>query len=112
MDSALDPVTNAQPTAPDAGTDSGTVVNSSQSPPLADRPSQHTSTEQSQPVAESHPPAPTPSTTESSESVEHAYWAEFDVDTSAPDEEEVREIEAAENDYSAYDCKFHPLRGM
>ncbi|KAJ5831731.1 Zinc finger RING-type [Penicillium riverlandense] len=103
MDSAPGPVTNAQPTAPDAGTDSGTVVNSSQSPQLADQPSQDTSTEQSQPVAESHPPAPTPSTTESSESVEHAYWTEFDVDTSAPDEEEVKEIEAAENDYSAYD---------
>lgn len=35
--------------------------------------------------------------------VEHAYWAEFEEDTTTPDEEELKEIEGAEADYSARD---------
>ena len=35
---------------------------------------------------------------------EHPYWAEIEEDTSAPDEEELKEIEAGQGDLSAYEC--------
>lgn len=39
---------------------------------------------------------------------EHAYWAEFEEDTSLPNEDEMKEIEsAADGDYSAYECELH-----
>lgn len=34
---------------------------------------------------------------------EHAYWAEFEEDTTLPDEEELKEIDGADADYSACD---------
>lgn len=34
---------------------------------------------------------------------EHAYWAEFEEDTTLPGEEELKEIESADADYSARD---------
>jgi len=48
------------------------------------------------------PPPPT----QPSEEVEHAYWADIEEDTTTPDEEELKEIDAAEADYSARDCTF------
>ncbi|KAJ6007318.1 hypothetical protein N7540_011294 [Penicillium herquei] len=38
-----------------------------------------------------------------SDETEHAYWAEFEEDNSSPDEEELKEIDSAEADYSACD---------
>lgn len=36
---------------------------------------------------------------------EPAYWADIEEDTSAPDEAELKEIESADGDYSALECK-------
>ncbi|KAJ5223250.1 hypothetical protein N7468_007792 [Penicillium chermesinum] len=46
------------------------------------------------------PSAPVPN---SASDTEHAYWAEFEEDTTLPDEEELKEIEGADADYSACD---------
>ena len=56
---------------------------------------------------ESHPRPPMPpSATQPGEEVEHAYWADIEEDRTTPDEEELKEIDAAEADYSACDCMF------
>lgn len=40
---------------------------------------------------------------------EHAYWADFEEDTSSPNEEELKEIaENAERQYNAHECEFLP----
>jgi len=63
--------------------------------------------EPSDPVSPLHPRVPTPSlTVEPAEEVEHAYWAEIEEDTTTPDEEELKEINGADADYSACDCEF------
>lgn len=41
------------------------------------------------------------------ESIEHAYWTEFEEDTTTPDEEELKEIDGADADYSARDREFN-----
>lgn len=67
--------------------------------------------EQPEMPSESHPRAPTPPPTEpvgQVEEVEHAYWAEFEEDTSTPDAEEMKEINSSDQDYSACDRRFHP----
>ena len=47
-----------------------------------------------------------------SPALEHAYWAEFEEDPSAPDEAELREIESkAESDISATKCRL-PIRNI
>ncbi|KAJ5535960.1 hypothetical protein N7513_009146 [Penicillium frequentans] len=53
--------------------------------------------------SEPSPRAPTPPPTRETEETEHAYWAELQEDTSTPDEEELKEIDGAEADYSACD---------
>lgn len=53
------------------------------------------------------PPTPLP-TVEPGEVIEHAYWAEFEEDTTTPGEEELKEIEGADADYSARDREFYP----
>ncbi|KAJ5272318.1 hypothetical protein N7478_007443 [Penicillium angulare] len=58
--------------------------------------------QQSQADSESEVQSSTPPTTDSEE-LEHAYWAEYEEDTTAPDEEELKEIEGSEADYSARD---------
>ncbi|GAD99928.1 conserved hypothetical protein [Paecilomyces variotii No. 5] len=45
------------------------------------------------------PPAP-------AEEVEHAYWAEIEEDHSAPDEAELKDIESADGDYSAFEYDY------
>lgn len=69
------------------------------------------SVEQPDMSSESQPRAPTPPPTEPiapAEEVEHAYWAEFEEDTSSPDAEEMKEINSSDQDYSACDRRFHP----
>lgn len=48
-------------------------------------------------------------TVEPVEGIEHAYWAEYEEDTSTPSEEELKEMEGADADYSACDreCNFN-----
>lgn len=60
---------------------------------------------------EPSPRAPTLPPTRETEETEHAYWAELQEDTSIPDEEELKEIDGAEADYSACDrrCQFRTL---
>lgn len=61
--------------------------------------------------SESQPQAPTPPPTEPvvpAEEVEHAYWAEFEEDTSIPNAEEMKDINSSDQDYSACDRRFHP----
>lgn len=43
-----------------------------------------------------------------SEEVEHAYWAEYEEDTTVPDEDELKEINGGDSDYSAYDRMLEP----
>lgn len=38
-----------------------------------------------------------------SEELEHAYWAEYEEDTTIPDEDEMKEIDGGDSDYSASD---------
>lgn len=48
--------------------------------------------------------APTPShTVEPGEEIGHAYWAEYEEDTSTPGDDELKEIDGADADYSACD---------
>ncbi|KAF7718202.1 Ubiquitin carboxyl-terminal hydrolase [Penicillium ucsense] len=49
------------------------------------------------------PRLPSSTSVEPDELVEHAYWAEIAEDRSGPDEEELKEINSAEQDYSACD---------
>lgn len=63
------------------------------------------SVEASEPV--SPPASTTPTTIEPGENIEHAYWAEYEEDTSTPGEEELKEIDSADADYSACDREFH-----
>ncbi|KAJ5451743.1 Zinc finger RING-type [Penicillium cf. griseofulvum] len=41
-----------------------------------------------------------------SEELEHAYWAEYEEDTTIPDEDEMKEIDSGDSDYSASDHKY------
>lgn len=69
------------------------------------------SVEQPDTSSESQPRASTLPPTEPivpAEEVEHAYWAEFEEDTSRPDAEEMKEINNSDQDYSACDRRFHP----
>lgn len=47
------------------------------------------------------PPQPAPIMP--SEELEHAYWAEYEEDTTIPDEDEMKEIDGGDSDYSASD---------
>lgn len=47
----------------------------------------------------------TPAEVEEEDEEEAADWADIEEDLSAPDEAELKEIEAAEGDYSAHECK-------
>ncbi|CAG7944237.1 unnamed protein product [Penicillium nalgiovense] len=57
---------------------------------------------QSPESSRSTPPAPIPP----SEELEHAYWAEYEEDTTVPDEDEMKEIVSGDSDYSASDHKY------
>jgi hypothetical protein len=52
--------------------------------------------------SESSPPTTQPMLPSSGE-VEHAYWAEYEEDTTTPDEDEIKEIDGGDSDYSACD---------
>lgn len=63
--------------------------------------------EHTQENSESETQSSTPPTIDSEE-LEHAYWAEYEEDNTTPDEEELKEIEGSEADYSARDRRLHP----
>ncbi|KAJ5803717.1 uncharacterized protein N7518_000020 [Penicillium psychrosexuale] len=50
--------------------------------------------------------APQPAPILPSQELEHAYWAEYEEDTTVPDEDEMKEIEGGDSDYSASDHKY------
>ena len=54
--------------------------------------------------------APQPAPILPSEELEHAYWAEYEEDTTVPDEDEMKEIEGGDSDYSASDRKCQPQK--
>jgi hypothetical protein len=60
------------------------------------------------PLASSESTSPTspPTPTQAPEEIEHAYWAEYEEDTTTPDEEEMKEIDGGDSDYSAGDRMF------
>lgn len=62
------------------------------------------------------PPAPAPESTEAPPppppEEEPATWADIVEDTSSPDEEELKEIEAGRGDYSAMECKIYLARDL
>lgn len=53
------------------------------------------------------PELASPRSTTAIEPGEHAYWAEFEEDTTTPDEEELKKIDGADADYSARDRESH-----
>lgn len=63
--------------------------------------------EPSPPHSLSHPTPISPST--DSTDLEHAYWAEYEEDTTTPDEDEMKEIDGGDSDYSACDRRFEPF---
>lgn len=112
MDPSPDPVNNQSVSETGANLES---PNSTTNPPdtndTNDTPIQSTvnAVEPSEPLRPSQPRAPTPPPTVApNEEIEHAYWAEFEEDTTTPDEEELKEIDGADADYSACDCEFDP----
>lgn len=61
------------------------------------------------PAPNSHPRAPTPPpTAQPGQEIEHAYWADIEEDRTTPSQEELKEINGAEADYSACDCRSSP----
>jgi hypothetical protein len=60
-------------------------------------------------LTETPPPPPPPP----AEEQEPATWADIEEDLSTPDEAELKEIESADGDYSAYECELRvlPLHG-
>lgn len=77
-----------------------------ESPPS---PAPAASLEQFESVPPAHPPAPTQTPmVEPGQAIEHAYWAEYEEDTTTPGEDELKEIEGADADYSACDREYHP----
>ncbi|KAJ5981047.1 Zinc finger RING-type [Penicillium waksmanii] len=59
------------------------------------------------PAPNSHPRAPTPPpTAQPGEEIENAYWADIEEDTTTPGQDELKEIDGAEADYSACDYSY------
>lgn len=93
--------------------ETGTGTNSPSRPSIAEEnapsPAPATSPERFESVPAVHPPAPTPPRmVEPGQAIEHAYWAEHEEDTTTPGEDELKEIEGADADYSACDRECHP----
>ncbi|KAJ5957977.1 Zinc finger RING-type [Penicillium vulpinum] len=61
---------------------------------------------QSDQSPESSRSTPQPAPILPSEELEHAYWADYEEDTTVPDEEEMKEIDGGDSDYSASDHKY------
>lgn len=123
MDTSPDSPANAHPAAAEVRADSTPATDNSADtrPPSprtnesrppeesAESPNREVS-EQSPAIPQSPPPAP-PSlpAIEISRLREHAYWTEFEEDTTTPDEEELKEIENTDADYSARDRRLQPV---
>lgn len=53
------------------------------------------------------PPTAQPTPIQPEEVVEHAYWADYEEDLTTPDEDEMKEIDGGDSDYSACDRTCH-----
>lgn len=104
MDSSPEPVNNRSVSETGANRESSdSTSNSLDTNTTPIQPSVDT-VEPSAPVSPIQSRVPTPPPTVApSEEIEHAYWAEFQEDTTTPDEEELKEINGADADYSACD---------
>jgi hypothetical protein len=104
MDSSSEPVNNrlvsetgANRESPNSTSNSPNTNTTPIQPPLD-------AAEPAEPVSPIQSRVPTPPPTVApGEEIEHAYWAEFQEDTTTPDEEELKEIDGADADYSACD---------
>ncbi|KAJ5795348.1 hypothetical protein N7457_001947 [Penicillium paradoxum] len=74
--------------------------------PMVNRPDGSPEPESPNQSSESSPPIPQPAPILPSEELEHAYWAEYEEDTTTPDEDEMKEIDGGDSDYSAGDHKY------
>jgi hypothetical protein len=117
-DSALDVVTaEAIPADPPATGDStaneithsSRTDSSTDSPPAetasSEDPSQQTTPDSSTGQNNSTDPSSQDENQQDKPEEEPAYWADIEEDTSVPDEAELKEIESADGDYSALECK-------
>lgn len=107
------PAVTVPPTAVDAPQTEVLPESTPQELPSDTTTSQETSTESQSEESTSPPPPPPPpqveQTTPTEAAEEPADWADIEEDLSAPDEAELKEIEAAEGDYSAHECKISPF---
>jgi hypothetical protein len=90
----MDPVPNVD----DSQSVTETTANNGNIPDIPTGIESTQTSDQSPPVTQ-----PTPITPEE---VEHAYWAEYEEDTTTPDEDEMKEIDGGDSDYSASDRMF------
>lgn len=67
-------------------------------------------TESSNQFPESSRSPPHPAPILPSEELEHAYWAQYEEDTTIPDEDEMKEIDGGDSDYSASDRRRQPCK--
>lgn len=104
-----------QPPSPPPSTPGPPAVSTIQSADDDSSPTSHrdSTAQEQQPPSESPPveePVPEDSSRSSEPStqppaIEHAYWAEFEEDTSVPSESEIKDIEAAaDEDHCSLDC--------
>ncbi|KAJ5318175.1 hypothetical protein N7508_002683 [Penicillium antarcticum] len=99
MDPLPNLVTNPQPSVSETEAESNSGAANTPATESPNLPSE------ANPLASSESTSPTsqPAPTQPSEEIEHAYWAEYEEDTTTPDEEEMKEINGGDSDYSAGD---------
>jgi hypothetical protein len=109
MDPLPNLVTNSQLSVPE--TEAGSDLMAANSPDNTPEMESPNLPSGANPPASSESTSPTsqPAPTQPSEEIEHAYWAEYEEDTTTPDEEEMKEIEGGDSDYSAGDRMFEIL---
>lgn len=109
MDPLPNLVTNSQLSVPETEAGSNLrVANTPDNTPETESPNVPSN---ANPLASSESTSPTsqPAPTQPSEEIEHAYWAEYEEDITTPDEEEMKEIDGGDSDYSAEDRMFKIL---
>jgi len=94
----MDPIPNVEGSQSPVETES--TVNNVNIPDVSP-----TETESTQ-TSESSPPLTQSTSMSPSEEIQHAYWAEYEEDTTTPDEDEMKEIDGGDSDYSASDRMF------
>ncbi|KAJ5919525.1 hypothetical protein N7454_009360 [Penicillium verhagenii] len=100
----MDSSRNLRPNDSGTGREVGSLTPSNLSEPnIVPSPTPEGSVPPTSVSAQERTRVPSPPPTRETEETEHAYWAELQEDRSTPDEDELKEIEGAEADYSACD---------